>query len=88
MVSTREKGTSEERLLDSQKPPTPIEIAPAMSSATPPRTTMRELPIDDKPAVRAKGTVKPSERPMILSLNKFNGVSVLLLSAFRHSQKS
>ncbi len=51
-----------------QKPPTPMEIVPAMSSATPPSTTSFEFPKLDSPAVRAKGTVKPSDRPMILEI--------------------
>ena len=53
-------------LIDSRNPPRPIEIAPAQSSARPPVTTSFELPSDDSPAVKAKGTVRPSERPMIL----------------------
>lgn len=44
----------------------PIEMAPAMSSATPPRMTSLDSPREDKPAVSAKGTVRPSERPMTL----------------------
>ncbi len=44
----------------------PIEIAPAMSSAMPPRTTSLDSPRDERPAVRANGTVRPSERPMTL----------------------
>ena len=48
-------------------PPSPMEIAPAMSSASPPRTTKRVSPSDDKPAVRANGTVNPSESPMMAS---------------------
>ena len=50
------------------KPPRPMEIAPAMSSARPPRTTSRASPSEDKPAVSAKGTVRPSERPIMASL--------------------
>lgn len=46
----------------------PIDIAPAMSSATPPRTTSLDSPREDRPAVRAKGTVRPSERPITLGL--------------------
>ena len=44
----------------------PIEIAPAMSSAIPPRMTSLDSPRDERPAVRANGTVRPSERPMTL----------------------
>lgn len=46
----------------------PIEIAPAMSSAIPPATTNLEVPKDERPAARAKGTVKPSESPMTLRI--------------------
>ena len=45
----------------------PIDMAPAMSSAKPPRITTLLSPNPDRPAVRAKGTVNPSERPMIAS---------------------
>ena len=44
-----------------------MEMAPAISSAKPPRTTSRAFPREDRPAVRAKGTVIPSERPMMAS---------------------
>ena len=50
----------------------PIEMAPAMSSAIPPRMTSLDSPSEERPAVRAKGTVSPSERPMTL----WEGVSV------------
>lgn len=43
-----------------------MEIAPAMSSATPPKTTSFDSPRLDRPAVSANGTVRPSERPMTL----------------------
>jgi hypothetical protein len=46
----------------------PILIAPAISSATPPSTTSLESPIELRPAVRAKGTVKPSDKPMTLKI--------------------
>ena len=49
-----------------QKPPTPMDIVPAMSSATPPRTTIFEFPKLESPAVKAKGTVNPSDKPIIL----------------------
>lgn len=55
-------------LLAPKYPPRPIEMAPAVSSARPAKMTTRVSPSADKPAVRAKGTVKPSERPMIASL--------------------
>lgn len=48
-------------------PPTPIEIIPATSSATPPSTTIWVLPRVERPAVRAKGTVMPSANPMMAS---------------------
>jgi len=54
-------------LLAPMKPPKPIEMAPAINSAKPPRVTSRALPNADNPAVRAKGTVNPSERPMMAS---------------------
>jgi hypothetical protein len=44
----------------------PIEIAPAMSSATPPTMTSLDSPRDERPAVRANGTVRPSESPITL----------------------
>lgn len=47
----------------------PIEIAPAMSSAIPPATTNLEVPNDDNPAAKAKGTVKPSESPITLQMH-------------------
>ena len=50
-----------------QKAPIPMEMAPAISSAIPPSTTTLEFPRDAKPAVRAKGTVNPSDRPITLS---------------------
>lgn len=50
-----------------------MEMAPAMSSAIPPRTTSLDSPSDDRPAVNAKGTVNPSERPMTLSVDMNDG---------------
>lgn len=44
----------------------PMEMAPAMSSATPPNTTSFDSPRDESPAVRANGTVSPSESPITL----------------------
>jgi hypothetical protein len=44
-----------------------MEIAPAISSANPPYTTTLVSLSAESPAVRAKGTVKPSERPMMAS---------------------
>jgi hypothetical protein len=48
-------------------PPSPIEMAPAASSASPPRTTTFVFPSAESPALRANGTVSPSERPRIAS---------------------
>lgn len=55
--------------MDVRYPPRPIEIAPAHNSARPPVTTSLELPRPESPAVRAKGTVNPSDRPTILNLS-------------------
>lgn len=54
-------------LLAPMKPPSPMERAPAMSSAKPPKTTTLVSPRYASPAVRAKGTVMPSEMPMMAS---------------------
>lgn len=48
-------------------PPRPMDIAPATSSANPPTTTTLEFPRAERPALRANGTVNPSERPRIAS---------------------
>lgn len=64
----------------------PIDMAPAMSSATPPRTTMRDSPREERPAVRAKGTVRPSERPMITSLTTSGSINVLSSLSFSSLQ--
>jgi hypothetical protein len=42
-------------------------MAPAINSARPPKMTTLVDPKADKPAVKAKGTVRPSERPMVAS---------------------
>ena len=42
-------------------------IAPLNSSAKPPMMTSFALPREDRPAVRAKGTVSPSANPMMAS---------------------
>lgn len=42
-------------------------MEPEKSSARPLRITIRVLPKDDRPAVRANGTVRPSEKPIIES---------------------
>lgn len=47
--------------------PSPMLIMPEMSSARPPMMTRRVLPREERPAVRAKGTVSPSEKPMMMS---------------------
>jgi hypothetical protein len=59
----------------------PIEIAPAMSSAMPPRMTSLDSPRDERPAVRANGTVRPSERPMTLTEVENVGKLALLIFA-------
>lgn len=69
-------------LLAPMKPPSPIDIAPAISSARPPNTTSLVSPKEAKPAVRANGTVMPSDTPMMASdiirgliLNRHLGVT-------------
>ena len=42
-------------------------IEPAISSARPPKITTLVLPRVDSPEVRANGTVRPSESPMVAS---------------------
>jgi hypothetical protein len=54
-------------LLAPTYPPNPMEMAPAASSASPPRTTTFVFPKAERPALRAKGTVSPSERPRMAS---------------------
>lgn len=54
-------------LLAPMKPPRPIDMAPATSSASPPRITRCVVPIEARPAVKANGTVRPSLRPRIAS---------------------
>jgi hypothetical protein len=45
-----------------------MEIAPAATSAIPAVRTMEDVALaPDKPAARAKGTVSPSETPMMMS---------------------
>lgn len=51
-------------------------MAPAQSSARPPVTTNRELPKPDSPAVRANGTVRPSDKPTMLKESAKRPVSV------------
>lgn len=48
-------------------PPSPMEMAPAASSASPPSTTTFVFPSAERPALSAKGTVSPSERPRMAS---------------------
>lgn len=48
-------------------PPNPMEMAPAVSSASPPRTTTFVSPRADRPALNANGTVRPSDRPRMAS---------------------
>lgn len=54
-------------LLAPTYPPNPIEIAPAINSANPPRTTTLVSPRADNPALSANGTVSPSDMPRIAS---------------------
>jgi hypothetical protein len=54
-------------LLAPTYPPNPMEMAPAANSANPPRTTTFVFPNAERPALRAKGTVSPSERPRMAS---------------------
>ena len=44
-----------------------MEIIPEKSSARPPIITSLVDPKVDRPAVKAKGTVKPSEKPRMMS---------------------
>lgn len=44
-----------------------MEMAPAASSASPPSTTTFVFPSAERPALSAKGTVRPSESPRIAS---------------------
>ena len=60
-------GLTYASLFAPMKPPSPIDMAPAMSSASPPKTTSLVSPRDANPAVRANGTVMPSETPMMAS---------------------
>ena len=54
-------------LLAPMKPPRPIEMAPATNSASPPKTTTCVSLKALRPADSAKGTVSPSDRPMMAS---------------------
>ena len=49
-------------------PPSPMEMAPAATSATPAVRTMDDVAFaPESPAARAKGTVRPSDTPMMMS---------------------
>lgn len=49
-------------------PPSPMEMAPAATSAIPAMRMMEEeTSAPDKPAASAKGTVRPSDAPMMIS---------------------
>ena len=55
-------------LLAARYPPRPMAIAPAASSATPATRITRELATaPERPAARAKGTVRPSDIPRTTS---------------------
>lgn len=56
-----------------------MDIAPAVNSARPANITTFVLPIVDNPAVSAKGTVKPSERPIMASEMTLGSMRVLPL---------
>lgn len=60
-------GGAYSSLFAAKYPPKPIDIAPAVNSARPANITTRVFPKADKPAVRAKGTVNPSDNPIIAS---------------------
>ena len=47
--------------------PSPIDNEPANSSARPAVTTSLDEPILERPAVNAKGTVRPSANPIVKS---------------------
>lgn len=50
-------------------PPRPMEMAPAATSARPAVRMMEDETLaPERPAARAKGTVRPSETPMMMSL--------------------
>lgn len=68
-----------------------MDIAPAVNSANPANITTFVLPIVDNPAVSAKGTVKPSERPIMASEMTLGSMRVLLLdfdASFSSSPRS
>lgn len=48
-------------------PPSPMDIAPAANSANPPSTTTLVSPSAERPALRANGTVRPSDKPRMAS---------------------
>jgi len=70
-ASREEKGRGRERSYASPRPanhpPNPIDMLPAINSAIPPyKTTFVSLNADS-PAVSAKGTVNPSDKPIVRS---------------------
>lgn len=54
-------------LLEPRYPPRPMLMDPAINSARPPNMTTLVSPSADRPAVNAKGTVNPSDRPIVAS---------------------
>ena len=49
-------------------PPSPMEMAPAATSAMPAVRTMDDVALaPERPAAKAKGTVRPSETPIMIS---------------------
>ena len=62
--------------------PSPMDMAPAINSASPPYTTTLEDPNADRPAVSANGTVKPSDNPIVASeMRRFVNVLFVLAGA-------
>ena len=65
-------------------PPRPMEMAPAATSAMPAVRTMEEVALaPERPAARAKGTVRPSETPMMMSRTISPAVKCFSLCWFR-----
>ncbi|KAL0541825.1 hypothetical protein IC582_021889 [Cucumis melo] len=61
-----------------------MEMAPAATSAIPAVRTMEEEAFaPDRPAARAKGTVRPSETPMIMSRTMSPAVKCFSLCCWR-----
>lgn len=63
----RSENSTYSSLFAPRYPPSPIDIAPAINSARLPNITILVSPRAERPAVKANGTVRPSERPMVAS---------------------